>query len=121
MQKLILFTIGFLMHFSVHTYAQTNDKILGKWTNEERTRVIEFVKNGNTYEALIRSAEDPSLIGKKQITGLKNKGNEYYGGTLHIFQKDKKLKCSASISSDNHLKLTASYGLISKTQTWKKL
>jgi hypothetical protein len=39
------------------TRAQSSaDVVLDKWTNEDQTRVIEFVKDGSGYQALIRQA-----------------------------------------------------------------
>lgn len=109
--------------FSLNIFAQTtHDKILGKWTNEENTRVIEFVKNGDTYDAIIRKAEDNSMVGKKQITDLKATGTTSFSdGTLHIIKKGKTAKCTASLSGDTRLELKASYGLLSKSQIWNKL
>ncbi len=107
----------------ISTYAQSNnDKILGKWTNEDKSRVIEFVKNGSSYDAIINKAESSSLVGKKQITALKHsKENHYTDGTLHIIQKGKTASCSAKLVSDTKLALKASIGFMSKTQVWTKL
>ncbi len=85
MQSFILFIASTLLGIS--TFAPTNnDTILGQWTNEDNSRVLEFVKNGSEYEAIVRKAELPAYIGKKQITSLKyDKKNAYVDGTLHIF------------------------------------
>lgn len=121
MQRLFFLMVSVLLGIS--TYAQnSNDKILGKWTNKDKSRVIEFVKNGSAYEAVIIKAESSSLVGKKQITALKhNKDNAYKDGTLHIIQKGKTANCSAKLVSDTKLELKASIGFMSKIQVWKKI
>lgn len=118
----VIFPLLFIL-LSMNMKAQTSeDKLLGKWTNEEKTRVVEFVKNGNYYDAIIRKADDASLIGKKQIGGLKpsGKGN-YTNGTVYIIKKGKTASCSAQIVKDGLLSIKASYGMMSKTQVWTRL
>jgi len=121
MQKIILMVTGLL--FSLNIFAQTtHDKILGKWTNEDKTRIIEFVKSGDVYDAIIRKAEDNGIVGKKQITALKATGTTSFAdGTLHIIKKGKTAKCTASLSGDTTLYIKASYGMMSKSLTWTKL
>lgn len=104
-------------------YAQgSNDQILGKWTNEDKSRVIEFVKNGSYYDAVIIKSENASYIGKKQITNLKfAKNNAYIGGILHVYQKGKTANCSAKLVSSTKLDLKASIGIMAKSQVWTKV
>lgn len=103
------------------TQAQVDEaKLTGKWTNEDRTRVLEFVKTGDTYEAIIRQAPDKEMIGKKQITGLVYKGGTFKG-TLHLPKKNKVLPCTLVINSDGLLELSAKSGFIGQKQTWSKL
>lgn len=118
----ILFALA-LVVFGMSMKAQTSgDKILGKWTNEDKTRVIEFVKNGTSYDAIIRKAENGSVIGKKQISGLKPSGeNNYVNGTVYIIKKSRTASCSAQITKDDLLNIKASYGMMSKTQVWTRL
>jgi len=121
MQKIILILAGLLL--SLNIFAQTgNDKILGKWTNEDKTRIIEFVKSGNAYDAIVRKTEDNSIVGKKQITGLKASGStSFVNGTVFMIKKGKTAKCSATLLGDTRLNLKASYGILSKSQTWTKI
>lgn len=118
----VIFPLVFIL-LGMNMKAQTSeDKLLGKWTNEEKTRVVEFVKNGNYYDAIIRKSEDASLIGKKQIGGLKPSGkSNYTNGTVYIIKKGKTASCSAQILKDGLLSIKASYGMISKTQVWTRL
>ncbi|NCT73737.1 MAG: DUF2147 domain-containing protein [Chitinophagaceae bacterium] len=101
--------------------AQTSgDAILGKWTNEDKTRVIEFVKAGSGYEAIIKEAPDKSLIGVKQLTGLEYDGAGYKG-QVHLPKKGKSYNCSLKVKADGLLELTAKAGIMSKSQLWKKV
>jgi uncharacterized protein (DUF2147 family) len=110
---------GELVHFRTQNI---NDKLLGQWTNDDQNRVLEFVKNGSAYDAIIREADLPSHIGQKQITSLKHKKENYYkGGTLHILQKDRTAKCTAKLLSENQLELKVSMGLISKSAVWTRV
>lgn len=121
MRKLILITVSLLM--SIGLFAQNqNDKILGKWENKEKTHIIEFVKNGNTYEAIIRKSKNSSVIGKKQITGLRpsTKGI-YVDGELFLYQKKTSVECSVKLVNDTKIEIKASKGWMSKTEVWTKL
>lgn len=101
--------------------AQSNaDDILGKWTNEDKTRVLEFVKTGSDYEAVIQEAPDKTLVGKKQITGLKH-NNGSYKGSLYLPKRGKILPCTLTIKSDSSLQLSAKAGFMSQSQTWTKV
>ena len=121
MQQFIFLSLCML--FSMSTFAQnTNDRILGQWTDEDHTRVLEFVRNGSFYDAIIREADPSLLIGKKQITSLKyDTGNAYKDGLLHAFQKGKTVNCSAKLLEDNKLQLKASKGLTSKSSVWTRV
>lgn len=100
----------------------SHDKILGTWGSEEQSRTIEFIRNGDTYDAIIRSAGDAGLVGQKQITGLKAGGeNAFKNGTLHIIKKQRTAGCSARLVDDQTLELKASLGFLSKSQTWTRL
>jgi len=102
-------------------YAQNNaDGILGKWANEDNTRVIEFVKSGTGYEAVIRQAPDPGMVGKKQLTGvLYNNGS--YAGNVLLPKKGKSFPCTLTFKADSTLELRARAGFISKQQVWARV
>ncbi|PWG81507.1 DUF2147 domain-containing protein [Pararcticibacter amylolyticus] len=121
MQKMIILTVSLFIGFCV--FAQTdNDKILGKWTNEDKSRVIEFVKNGDAYDAIIRQANDESLAGKKQITSLQKDGiNTFKNGTVHVLKKSKTARCTAKLVNDDKLEITATFGMMSRKQTWSRV
>lgn len=106
---------------ATEAYAQNNaDAILGKWTNDDKTRIIEFVKEGSSYHAIIRKAPDPDLLGKNQLTQLVFR-QDTYNGRLWLPKKGKSYPCSLQINTHGSLEITAKAGFMSKTQAWTKL
>lgn len=105
----------------VHARAQNGgDVILGKWTNEDKTRVIEFIKSGSSYYAVIREAPDQSIVGKNQLTNLSYHEGGYNGNVL-LPKKGKSYPCTLRIKSDGTMELTAKAGFMSKSQVWTKV
>lgn len=105
-------------------YAQTSsnaDTILGKWTNEDKTRTIEFTKNGSSYEAVIKDAPDRNMIGTKQITGLQFDGRGYKNGKVYFPKKGKTFPCTVSLKADGTMELSAKAGFMSKSQIWTRV
>ena len=97
-----------------------SDAILGKWTNEDKTRVIEFIKSGSNYNAVIREAPDQSIVGKNQLTNLSYRDGIYNGNVL-LPKKGKSYPCSLKIKTDGRMELTAKAGFMSKSQVWTKV
>jgi uncharacterized protein (DUF2147 family) len=119
--KFFSFAMFLLATLFTTAQAQTNaDNILGKWANEDKTRVLEFVKTGNNYEAVIKEAPDKSLVGKKQITGLQY-SNGAYKGNVYLPKRGKTLPCTLTIKSDGSLQLSAKAGFMSQSQTWTRV
>jgi hypothetical protein len=101
-----------------------HDKLLGKWTTtwKGQRQDLEFVKNGSSYEGIVRYAEDASLIGKKQVTGLKPAGKtSFSGGSFYVFKKGANSDCSIKLIDDRTLEMVVSYGLLSQKQRWTRL
>ena len=121
MKQLLFLMLGALM--SLNTFAQdANDQILGQWTDKDNSRIIEFVKNEQGYDAIIKEVEDASLVGKTQISALEyDKNNAYKNGTLHIYKKNRTAKCSAKLVSATELELSVKVGFRSKTAVWTKI
>jgi len=118
-----IFSITILLFTALFTtaHAQTNaDSILGKWTNEDKTRVLEFVKTGSNYEAVIKEALDKSLVGKKQITSLQYSYGSYKG-SVYLPKRGKTLPCTLIIKSDGSLRLSANAGFMRQSQTWTRV
>lgn len=108
--------------FFQETYAQSvqADTLLGKWTNDDRTRIIEFVKKGNVYEAVIKEAPDQELVGQKQITNLIF-NNGVYKGEVYLPKRGKRLPCTLRITSTGNLELSAKAGFMNRSQLWSRV
>lgn len=97
------------------------DPIIGKWTDDVHDRTIEFVQQGDHFNAVIRSAKDESLIGKTQISGLqKNGSNTYKNGTIYIIKQGKTASCTTKLKNSNQLEITGKMGFFSKSQIWTR-
>jgi len=122
MKRLVCMFWGLFMFITFNAFAlNANHEILGMWRNEEGSRIIEFVQNGAVFDAIIRKAENPSLVGKRQISGLKLTGKDQYDeGMLHLFKRDKTAKCSIKMVGADKIEIKASIGLMSKSQIWVK-
>ncbi len=120
MYKFIMFLSGFII-FNTAITTNTTTSIIGKWTNEDESRVLEFVQNSDIYEGIIRKADDAAVVGKKQITGLKQDKSGSYKGTLHIIKKNKDLPCTLKIVDNNTIEIEATYGFITKKQQWQRI
>lgn len=100
----------------------TADPIIGRWTNSDTSRVLEFVKTDEGYKAIVVDAEYKPAVGKIQISRLKREsGTTYTDGLLHIIQKDKTASCSATIIDSVHMVIKVRRGLVSKTQVWTRV
>lgn len=122
MKQKIKLVLGLLM-LSINLMAQNpENNLLGQWTNESHDRVLQFVKQGNTYNAIIRKAKDHKMIGKEQISGLKQiDENTFNDGTLYLINKGKTVKCSVKMLNKNLMELKASSGFFSKSQQWQRM
>ena len=121
MKKLLFVMFSLFICASSASAQSLNDKISGKWVNDDQSRVIEFVRNGSVYDAIIIKAEDSTIIGKKQITGLVFTGKDtFQKGVLHIILKNMTVNCKVRIIGDSELEIIVSKGFISKSQIWKR-
>lgn len=112
----------FTLLIGAGAYAQSTKDIVGKWTNEDQTRILEFVKNGETYEVIVRKSPKNEFFGKKQITGLVPDGTQAFkNGTLQIFKKNKKMDCTVKFLEADVIEIAASLGFFNKTGKWTKV
>ncbi|CAG5016133.1 hypothetical protein DYBT9275_05483 [Dyadobacter sp. CECT 9275] len=119
--KSTLMLLFVAVELTTGAHAQTSaDAILGKWTNEDQTRVIEFVKDGGGYQALIRQAPDQSLVGKKQLTGI-TYGKGVYTGQVWLPKHGKNYPCTLTLKTNDSLELSAKAGFMSKSQMWTRV
>ncbi|MEM6395834.1 MAG: DUF2147 domain-containing protein [Bacteroidota bacterium] len=99
-----------------------SDGILGYWTNPDQSQILEFVQNGDTYEAIIRQSEKPEAIGKTPITGLEYRGNSRYrDGQIYVPQRDMKADCSIKLFSKDEFRLTVKVGMMSRKVDWTRV
>lgn len=124
MKKTIQFlSLVLLLATAVFSRAQAQngaDAVLGKWTNEDKTRVIEFIRSRNGYDAVIREAPDQSLVGKNQLSNLSYHEGTYSGSVL-LPKRGKSYPCMLRIKKDGSMELTAKAGLVSKSQVWTRV
>lgn len=98
----------------------SRDAVLEKWTNEDKTRVVEFVNTGISYNAIIRKAPDESIVGKNQITDIIY-SNGIYNGKVNFPKKGKSYPCRLRIKNDGSIELTVKVGFINKSQIWTRI
>jgi len=116
---LLMATLLFSMRMKAKA-PENAESILGKWTNEEKTRVLEFSKKGNSYEAVIVQANDEQMVGKKQVTDLQFK-NGMYHGTLFLPKRQQSYPCTIKLISTDVMEITASAGMMRKSQKWLRV
>ena len=123
MKKLLIQTLILIAATAGSVQAQSNetiDPLIGKWSNEDKSRVIEFRKAGDKFEGIIISASDPSLIGKKQFTEVELK-NGQYRGSLHLPRKNRRFSCTIKMLNNGSLEITAQAGFSSRSQIWTRV
>lgn len=122
MKQKIKIVLGLLL-LSINLMAQNpENNLLGQWTNENHDRVLEFIKQENGYNAIIREAKDHRMIGKEQINGLKRiDENTFNDGTLYLINKGKTAKCSVKMLNKNLMELKVFSGFFSKSQKWQSV
>lgn len=123
MKKLNQFLTLILILICTQTFAQNQSgDILGQWTNRDSSRIIEFVKSDSGFDAIIIKSDEPSQIGKNQISSLKySSGGIYNKGTLHIYKKGKETSVTVKMIDDKKIEIIASIGIGSKSETWTRL
>lgn len=96
------------------------DAILGRWTNEERTRTIEFVKKDGRYEAIAIAGSQPDNRGRAVITGLRFDGKKYTG-QVYAPKQNRQFPCSIVLQGQDKMLLTGKAGFMSQTKTWTRV
>lgn len=122
--KMVFLFLVFLTGNSFMNYQENmsnaNDSILGKWINEDKTKIIEFKKNGSKYEAYVVKSNNHDLVGKRMIYDLVFDGKKY-NGKVFMPKRNKTFNCIISIKNSNVMNLTANAGYMSQSKTWTKV
>lgn len=111
---------------SLRAAAQTDsaqaDGILGRWTNKEKTRTIEFVKRDGVYEAFAvpSGTNQPDTKGRAVISGLRYDGKKYTG-QAYASKQNRQFACSIVLQGSDKMELTGKVGFISQTRTWTRV
>lgn len=139
--KIKIIFIFFILAIMFSAKSQEN-KILGKWINEDSTQVVRFFKEGNLYSAkliyfndenadilLDTENEDENLRKRRVLNATVWKGFEYLPdkemwkyGEIYNFKNGNTYTGKVKIEG-NELRLTGYYGFfffLAKTQKWYK-
>lgn len=119
----VVFFLGYAINSKALTFLTVKtggDAILGKWTNEDKTRTIEFVKKGTGYDGIVRDADKKEFIGKAILTNFQFNGT-HYTGQVYLPKREKSYPCTVTLLGTDKMTLTAKIGFISQTKTWLRL
>ena len=108
------------MKAAAQTDSTQGDAILGRWTNEEKTRTIEFIKKDGRYEAFPIIDNQPNTKGRAVITGLRFDGKKYTG-QVYAPKQNKQFPCSIVLQGPDKMLLTGKAGFMSQTKTWTRV
>ena len=115
--------------------------VVGKWKLEDGTAIVEVYQQGDVFNGKIVWLKNPTeadgspavdsnnpdaklrsrqLIGLNMLSGLKQKGGEYSGGSIYDPGNGKTYNCSMKVEGDV-LKVRGSLdkrGLLGRTMDW---
>ena len=122
-------------------YALLAQDVVGKWKLEDGTAIVEVYRQGDAFNGKIVWLQHPTeadgspavdnnnpdsklrsrqLIGLNMLSGLKECGDEYSGGTIYDPGNGKTYYCSMKVEGDV-LKVRGSLdkrGLLGRTMDW---
>lgn len=88
------------------------DTILGKWTNEDKSKEITLVKNGNVYSG--------TTEGKEILQHLVY-NNGSYTGKVYLPKRNQTFRCTITLKGEDTMEITVKAGLISQTKVWTRI
>ena len=118
--------------------------VVGKWKLEDGSAIVEVYKEGDVFNGKIVWLKNPTeadgspavdsnnpdaklrsrqLIGLNMLSGLKQKGGEYSGGSIYDPGNGKTYNCSMKVEGDT-LKVRGSLdkrGLLGRTMDWVRV
>ena len=118
--------------------------VVGKWKLEDGSAIVEVYQEGDVFNGKIVWLKNPTeadgspavdsnnpdaklrsrqLIGLNMLSGLKQKGGEYSGGSIYDPGNGKTYNCSMKVEGDT-LKVRGSLdkrGLLGRTMDWLRV
>jgi uncharacterized protein (DUF2147 family) len=133
-----------LIFFSVSTFAQSVDAIVGKWFNKDKEAQIQIYKKGNDYNGKVVWLKNPNNEDGKAKTDARNpennlksrpiwgleilKGFKYddgiwEDGTIYDPKSGKTYSCKLTLSGNDKLNVRGYMGIsiIGRTDVWNRV
>ena len=133
-----------LIFFSVSTFAQSADAVVGKWFNKDKEAQIQIYKKGNEYNGKIAWLKNPNNEDGKAKTDAKNpednlktrpiwgleilKGFKYDDGTwedgmIYDPKSGKTYSCKLTLNGSDKLNVRGFIGIsiIGRTDIWSRV
>lgn len=123
--------------FTMVSYAQSSDPIVGKWLNPSKEGIVEIYESngkffGKLYLVNDKSKKDTknpdeklrsrSLNGIVMLNNFVKKGSSYEGGEIYDPKSGKTYSCKMKIKGDKELEIRGFIGvsLFGRSETWTR-
>jgi len=143
LHRKLFFTL-FLVLFTLTTFAQNKDAVVGKWLSATGEGQIEIYKKSDKYFGKLAWIKDPNdekgkpkVDAKNPNTGLRTKpilgleilkdfifeGGKWTDGTIYDPQTGKTYSCNLTLKENGQLNIRGYIGisLIGRSETWKRV
>lgn len=128
--------------FFISSFALSQQKIIGKWINEDNDAKIEIFQKESKFFGKIVWLKEPNQPSGKPKTDLKNENEnlrkrpiiglvilsdliysngKWINGSMYSPKNGVSVACSATLINENELKLTLSKSVFSTTKIWKRI
>ncbi len=129
--------VCFISFISIFQISNAQNQIVGKWQNEEKSAIVEIYENNNKYYGKIVTLKNVSfkkdinnpnpkkrsakLIGLTILKDLEYNKKEWTNGSVYSPTNGETYKCKIWLQDSYTLIGKGFYGILSKTQIWKKV
>jgi len=143
LMKKAIMLIAYLL-FSITSFSQTSDGVLGKWQNPSGEGRIEITKSGDKYYGKLYWLKQPdddsgqpkkdtknpdeakrsrTIQGTQILEGFTRKGdNMYEGGTIYDPKSGKTYSCKMTLKGDKlDIRGYMGVSLLGRTETWTRV